>query len=135
MKSNSILAETKANLLMEDLINFFNIDNNEKLPLMKFVGEKLNLILYLYDKDDFEFIVPSIIYNEENFETIKLATFTRDNFFSTKSFKILEGNEIKIERNVSDNINLFYEFVDKELNNNCDPILLNSVNVLELNDY
>jgi len=69
MKNNTLEADKKAEFLFKELKKNFNLENKENLPLMKFIGENLNIILYVLDKDDYEFILPICLYNKDNFET------------------------------------------------------------------
>lgn len=110
MGNGSLSNETKAKILVSAILNFFELNENKDINLMDLVGEKLNSILYIIDKDDFEFVVPLSMFNEENMKLEKLADFDLDlKNFKIKRFSLLNGDAVLVDDQLSDNYEKFKE--------------------------
>ena len=109
MGKGSLSIETKAKILISAILNFFELDEKD-INLMDLVGEKLNSILYIIDKDEFEFVVPLSMFNENNMKLEKLADFDLDlNKFKITGFNLLNGDKVFVDDKLSDNYEKFKE--------------------------
>lgn len=110
MGEGLISTETKANILISAILKFFELKDKKEINLMDLVGEKLKSILYILDKDEFEYVVPLSMFNEDNLELDKLADFDLDlKNFKIKRFSLLNGDAILINDQLSDNYEKFKE--------------------------